>query len=1047
MPRIAASSVRLRVLGGASIRTAKAVVDPGAELVFATALYLVLERRTQVQRTVLTDLLWPAVAGETASHRLRQTLLKLRRLGFAVESIDKRQLSVAGLDIQSDVDAIDFTHAGLSRISSLTVLPGYFPNFSAPYAEWLDSRRQELVASISRPLLTMIAQSRSLAQWADVEQLSRKLLELSPWNEEGTLALAEAMAMRGEKLAGVTVLDTYLAEAGRGPADLRVSALTLRRRITDRIAPGPQSALPDVAMVGRGPIMRRLSTILGSISEGGGRVCVVRGDAGIGKTRIISEALTFASLKGLAVHRIHCRSSDSGHSLAMLLELISLLRGARGAIGASPETLKYLDALSRHRPDVTSPTPGSPSTEGSSQLTYALVDLLEAISEESPMVLTVEDVHWADEASLSALASAASRVTASPILFLFTSRRPLSGFRGHDAEAVDDIEIPPLSDSASSELIVAITDQRGRSIDDGYREWCVRVAEGNPYFVQELANHWSDTGEKHRAPPSLIAVLKQRIDLITADDLQLLQTCALLENHASIENVERVLEYTGHSLLQSINNLATAGMIVSRSADGSTRSNLLSSRHDLLSNAALDRLSGAARAYLHRRAAQILERSIGEAQDASVLWACTKHWQLAGDTEHAFRLAMSCAAHLLAAGLPSDAADAFERTLPYCGSDGDILSVLEGQVSAFYRASAWQQVIDTATKARTLSAALRPETSSHDELELMLLRAEWQYLNWREIRTKCLQCLSSTDASPVHRVEAGVMALMLASFLGDTGSGDQTFETITDLARTSAVPEASLLHAKVVYHTNWGDFPEAIDAARSLIAQTRIQGDVAELFRWLCNSAVTFRAAGLFADATLSLAEALRLAEQHHLHFAKSRAIPMLANLALELGHTSEARRWLDELNECRIGSEDRLGKAEVSAISARLALLDGQPHLALRLVREDLSHLRIDQVPHRRTYYLALLVATELALDRTTPSSSIEELQSAHALSKRNLFQAFPTFVLYAGLKRMGKMDAARTILNDYVHTDRRESWGAPMQLLDSVMRTTHGTTEAPVD
>ncbi|MEO7368254.1 MAG: AAA family ATPase, partial [Gemmatimonadaceae bacterium] len=876
---------------------------------------------------------------------------------------------------------------------------------------------------------------------AEVEQLARKLLEVSPWNEEATLALAEAMAMRGEKLAGVMVLDTYLAEVGRDQGDLRVSALTLRRRITDRMAPGPQNALPDVAMVGRGPIMRRLATILGGISEGGGRVCVVRGDAGIGKTRIISEFLSFASLKGLAVHRIHCRSSDAGHSLAMLLDLISLLRSARGAIGASPETLKYLDALSRHRPDVASPTPGSPSTEGSSQLTYALVDLLEAISEESPMVLTVEDVHWADEASLSALASVASRVTASPILFLFTSRRPLDGFRAHDAEAVDEIEIPPLSDSASRELIVAITEQRGRSIDDGYREWCVRVAEGNPYFVQELANHWSETGEKHRAPPSLVAILKQRIDLITADDLLLLQTCALLENHATIENVERVLEYTGHSLLQSINNLATAGMIVSRSADGSTRSNLLTSRHDLLSTSALDRLSGVANAYLHRRAAQILEGSIGEAQDASVLWACAKHWQLAGDTEHAFRLAMSCAAHLLAAGLPSDAAEAFERTLPYCGSDGEMLNVLEGQVTAFYRASKWQQVIDTATKARTLSGALRPDKSTHDEVELMLLRAEWQYLNWDEIRSKCLQCLSSTDAPAAHRVEAGVMALMLASFLGDTGSGAQTYVTITELAEASAVPEASLLHAKVVYHTNWGNFTEAIDAAKTLIAQIRSQGDVGELFRWLCNSAVTFRAAGLFADATSSLNNALELAEQHHLHFAKSRAIPMLANLSLELGQTSEARRWLGELNACPIGAEDRLGKAEISAITARLALLDGQSQLAHRLVRNDLSHLRSDQVPHRRTYYFALLVATELASDNTAASSSIEELRSAYALSKRNLFQAFPAFVLYAGLARVGEVEAAQTILDDYVRTDRREAWPAPMQLLDSVVTTTRGT------
>ena len=119
-------------------------------------------------------------------------------------------------------------------------------------------------------------------------------------------------------------------------------------------------------LVGRETERQILDQLIADATAGRSGAFVLRGDAGIGKTRIISEFLAFASLNGLAVHRIHCRASDSGHSLAMLLELIALLRSARGAIGASPETLKYLDALSRHRPDVSSPTPVSPSTEGSS---------------------------------------------------------------------------------------------------------------------------------------------------------------------------------------------------------------------------------------------------------------------------------------------------------------------------------------------------------------------------------------------------------------------------------------------------------------------------------------------------------------------------------------------------------------------------------------------------------------------------------------------------------------------------------------------------------
>jgi tetratricopeptide (TPR) repeat protein len=460
---------------------------------------------------------------------------------------------------------------------------------------------------------------------------------------------------------------------------------------------------------------------------------------------------------------------------------------------------------------------------------------------------------------------------------------------------------------------------------------------------------------------------------------------------------------------------------------------------------ALGQLSGPGLVFLHRRAAKVLEGLIQQNGDASTLWSCAKHWQLAGDTSQAFRLATSCANHLLEAGLPNDAAEAFGRAQQYASSDEDLLTVLKGRANAFYRGSDWQNVTHTIADALILRRKLHPESYEHDELELMQLRAEWQTLNWNGILSRSLTCLSAEDAPGTHRVEAGVMALMMLSFSNDRPRALTTFQLIIDLSSHSDVGIGSLLQAKMVYHTHWGSFDEAVRAASDLIAHDRESGDVSRIFRSLCNAAVTLRAAGKFEDAANRLKEALSLADRHHLYLSKARATPMLANLALELGRNDEAKFWLNELVSSPIASDDTLGHDEVSAISARIALLEGRLEDAKVLVERKLEHMRHDQVPQRRAYRAALLVAVELATVGIASSESVKELETEHILTRQNIFQAFASYALYAGLRSVGQVKSAELLLNEYLGRHRREPWPAPSHLLDVMMGWIGQSSQAP--
>lgn len=1038
MANTSTGPIKLFVLGDAKIVTPERCLEPSAEFVFAVSLFFLLGKREPIARSALQELIWPNVPPKLAAHRLRQTLLKVRRCGLPIDPSGKTRLTLGTTEISRDYEDILSSASGDTVIEtfSLDILPAYYPKISQPYSEWLDSTRLDIGGTLTRVVLGLIARARVQGNWAGVEIQSKRLLQFAPYNEEATLALAEAFAMRGEKLEAVRILDSYLSELGRGPNDLRLPASLMRRRIADRM-PSVHNVPSDIPLLAREGMMANLYELLQDVQSGQGRACILWGGPGIGKSRLLTEFLAFSSLQGVVSHRIYCRSSDAGHPLAALLELIPTLRGMRGAIGADPETLAYLETLTKHRPQSNVSQDGIRSDEAAyAQLDRAIADLLGAVSDESPFILAIEDSHWMDSASATIMARLIARLDKQPVLMVFTSRGFSDGPLASFASDVQHLSVPALNEKDSAELVHCVVRQRGHRITATYLRWCTTVAEGNPYFLQELANHLVETGDEQRAPPSLTAVLRQRLSRLSPDGLQLLQTCALLENHATLDVIEEVLGYEGHRLLQAINELATAGMLASELGKGSAgASNQLNSRHDLLSDTALMQLAPAARSYLHRRAARVLEAAIDKHGDVSTLWSCAKHWQLAGDTPHALRLARSCAAHLLQAGLPHDASEAFDKAVAYCSDDAELLLVLEQQATAFFRCTAWHRVLETVSHARAIKRRLYPEMTGHDELELMELRAKWQTLNWNEITKRCLVCLSAPEASPAHRVEAGVMALMIITFSGDKDGATKAFEAIDSVAHARDIPPALLLQARMVFHTNWGCFDEATIAARELVAEQKASGNVGEVFRSLCNASVTFRAVGLFEDARNSLVDALAIADDHHLYLAKPRAISILANLSLELGSLAEARRWLSLLQETPIAVEDRLSQLELRTIGARIALLEGRADDAKLLVERDLADFSIDQVPHRRAYGAALRVAIELALRQPVSREAIDELRAAHHLTRSNVFQAFPTFALYAGLRSIGQSTEADTILGNYLQIYRREPWPAPIHLLSGLI------------
>jgi tetratricopeptide (TPR) repeat protein len=575
-------------------------------------------------------------------------------------------------------------------------------------------------------------------------------------------------------------------------------------------------------------------------------------------------------------------------------------------------------------------------------------------------------------------------------------------------------------------------------MEKSYMDWCVGVAEGNPYFLTELTNHWIETGLEHEVPASLTAVLKRRISRLDQDALQVLQTCALLENNSTLPRIEAVLQQSAHALLKNINSLGSAGMIVAESLDASTtNSERVASRHDLLSNVAVTELTEPARRFLHRRIGQVLETEIDDHYSAATLWDCAKHWQMAGDQRRAWRLATSCASHLMKVGLPAAAAQAYQKSLAFCSTDSERLEVLSAQAAAYYRMSSWMALRETIAKVRSVQRHCSPNASDHDELELMDLRAQWQSLNWDSVLSKALSCLNARDADPAHRAEAGVMALMLLGFQGDEKKMSAAFRRIEELSDHPDVSEATKLHAQMVFHTSSGDIHEAVEVAKRLITEQQARGDIGDLFRAYCNAGVTCRVAGLFGEAAKYFSNALGIARKHNLQAAEQRALPLFANLALETGDHEQARTLYNQLCEIPLDPTNRYSFIERQGLAERLALCDGRKEDLRRFVPMTYEEAANDPIHHRRTYNLALYVIAELGASGRVADEAVEELEKSFSISRSGVHQAFNAFVLYSALKSIGKTRRARAMLDAYKTVHRREPWPTPDHLLHVIEKT----------
>ena len=817
----------------------------------------------------------------------------------------------------------------------------------------------------------------------------------------------------------------------------------------------------DTTLVGRADDLALLTAALHQAQTGNGGGCYLYGAPGIGKSRLVRELIRIAKPDGFAIRTTTCQPQDVHRPLSVFVDMIPTLRELPGASGCFPHTHAYLDRLTRHGTTVS--VPDAEAREGEQlyeHIRRALFDLVEAVTEEQPVLFIVENVQWSDPQSWALLRDLNARATSQAILFVFTSREPWQ-------IATDG----PLPSYLTSQRIDAIAPDAARQHaeeyaavlhhppDEAMLAWCVQTAEGNPYFIEELLNHWAATGKPFSAPETLIALINTRIRGLSDTSLRLLQASAVLNKNSTLVRLRAMLEYPEYQFLTALEELIQAGMLTTELRTRTGVHNQVLCRHDILTDQALQQLSPAGRQWLHHRTGIILDAELGsQSTTIALVWDCAQHWHAAGNTARAVQLGLVCATHLIEVGLSGDAVTVCRNTLEFCTTSPERLDTTVCYIRALFFANEFSEIPKRLQEIHSLRLSLGQDASPHDDIEILGLETGWAIChNVENLLAQATHCVETPSATLSHRLEAGLMLLKVGHNVGNIAAMHQVYQTLApELARADFRESDTSLTFEVVYHAACGDLDKCGVASNRLIEFSRSKLTGSRLRRALMNGARGLGFAGYREVADIIYEEVFEIAIRERSYYQATQAVQELIWSQITYGDCGAAREWIVRAEELNRPTEERWGKIVMALTAATVAFYDEDIAEIERLVIPYLADLIQDPVTSTRIDALAFAIRLGIA-DRLPPTfASISELvdraYADYLILRRHGHRDLIAFSLYLGLTHLHRETEALDLLTEYVHISRRDRGPLPQKIAlllqhHGQLYPSSGPTQLPID
>ncbi|HEX5416979.1 MAG TPA: AAA family ATPase, partial [Chloroflexota bacterium] len=680
-------NLRIALLGAPAAWWAGRPIDFPTRKTLALLAYLVAEPNAHA-RSTLAALFWPESDDERAHAALRRTLARLKSaIGGGHLAADRDTLRFlpdtgTDLDLRAVSTAWEIARAAEPlappRVAALQeaialdrgpFLDGLALPDAPGFEEWAEPRRQtwsHRVKLILGRLATWQADTGDLAAALDT---ALRWVAHDPYDEGARLRLIQLQLARGDRVGALRAYENYhqiLAdELGAEPdEELAALARTLRAppakhptQSARRISGQPPGRLP---LVGRAEEHRHLVAALRALERGGPGVVVVEGDAGIGKSRLIQEFLGWADG---AADLVVGRAFEVGNPIPYQ----PIVEGLRERLAREPdprallskvwlaELSRLLPELSDRIPEVQPPRP-SALPEASLRFFEAVARLGAALAAPRPLVVAVDDLHWADTSTRDLLRYGLRAWTAghARILLLLTVRseeiRPGSALAvwldGIARECpVTRVALAPLGSGDTRRLIQATFPEQPVDRIQTMARRLFGATGGHPLFLVETLRHLKEGGDDVHLAPGVRAAIRARLDRLDGHERRALGAGAVLGAGFTADVLRDVGDLDESELVGALEELLARRLL--RVTNGR-----YDFSHDVVRQVAYDETSEPRRRALHCRAVAALDAVRAPAAER------LRHARLGGMPTRSFHLA-------LAAGDEAFAALAARRAVEY----------------------------------------------------------------------------------------------------------------------------------------------------------------------------------------------------------------------------------------------------------------------------------------------------------------------------------------------------------------------------------------------
>ncbi len=644
----------------------------------ALLVYVGLAPGCRCARDHVAELIWPGSDLAEARHSLRQSLYRLRHAA-AVPLV-----LLHGTDIEIS-PAVRFDCVEGERAAgdgdperAVTLLQGSFLEaFAIPesqeFESWAEAQRIRFRDAWARTAQALAERCLRAGDAPRALELAEELATLRPFNDEPTRLVMAALAASGRHAAAVARCHAHVellrreleAEPGK---ELAAYARELEGYVKAR--PGQSATLP---IVGRAKQWSALEGAWDAAQRGRGAAVLVEGGAGLGKSRLIGELASRVSAAGGVALLGKCYDIECAVPYAAVADALAPVASRPEVGGLSPawlaEAARLLPELYERFPGVPRGEDGGGSPAAKRRLHQAIARCVEAVAEDAPVLLVMDDVHWADGPSLEILHFLSHRLRGARVLLVMAYRpAELSPVARQFARSIcsarlaELLVLEPLGAGDVADLLAAL----GRFDDPGTCEALAqhlqRHTGGNPLFLNELLGALARNrvlvvrgGRWELSAPSGIADLPHTLGKLMADRIDglapwmraCLETLAVAAAETSVEVLAQALEASEPRTELALAVLEEERLVRRAGAD------TFELVHDELRRLVYQGTDDERRRLLHAAMGTALE-SRGEAKRPGGVARLAFHFDQAGLQEPAHRYALAAAGEAGALAAPAE---------------------------------------------------------------------------------------------------------------------------------------------------------------------------------------------------------------------------------------------------------------------------------------------------------------------------------------------------------------------------------------------------------